>query len=90
MPMKEWSAQVDGHSIRVVNTWTGGTSLYIDGECRDRNTGWFAPRKTLWLSAQLMLGAPERGLVQVFVKASLFSVKAQIVVAGKSVAGDAI
>lgn len=89
MPMKEWSAEADGHSIRVVNTWTGGTSLYIDGECRDRNTGWYAPRRTLWLSAPLIQGAPESALVQVFVKA-LFSVKAQIVVAGKAVAGDAI
>lgn len=89
MPIKEWSAVVNGRNVRVVNSWTSGTRLYIDGECRDRNTGWFAPTKTLWLSAPLTQGAPESGLVQVFVRA-LFSVKAQIVVAGKAVAGDAI
>jgi hypothetical protein len=37
MPRKEWTAAVNGHDIRVVNSWTGGTALYIDGECRDRN-----------------------------------------------------
>jgi len=89
MSMKEWVAVVKGRSIRVVNSWTGGTSLYIDGECRDRNAGWFAPRRKLWLSAHLTQDDPESGLVQVFVKA-VFSVKAQIVVAGETVAGDAI
>ena len=89
MPIKEWSTVVNGRNVRVVNSWTGGTKLYIDGECRDSNTGWFAPTKTLWLSASLAQGAAESGLVQVFVRA-IFSVKAQIVVAGKVVAGDAI
>ena len=88
MPMKEWVATVKGHSIRVVNTWTGGTSLYIDGECRDRNTGWFALTRKLWLSAPLTQGDPQSGQVQVFVKA-IFSVKAQIMVDGEPVAGDA-
>lgn len=89
MPRKEWIAAVNGHDIRVVNSWTGGTALYIDGECRDRNAGLFAPTKTRWLSARLKQGDPESGLVEVFVEA-LFSVKAQIVVAGHPVAGDSI
>jgi hypothetical protein len=87
MPMKEWAAVANGHNIRVVNTWTGGTNLYIDGECRDRNTGRYAIRKTLWLSAPLTQGDPESGLVQVFVKA-IFTVKAQILVSGKPIGGD--
>lgn len=89
MPLKEWFAEVNGHKIRVENTWTGGTRLYIDGECRDRNTGWFALSRTRWLSAPLKHGEPDCELVEVFVKA-LFTVKAQIVVAGKPVAGDAL
>lgn len=89
MPRKEWTAAVNGHDIRVVNSWTGGTALYIDGECRDRNSGLFALTKTRWLSARLNQGAPESGLVEVFVEA-LFSVKAQIVVAGVPVAGDSL
>lgn len=87
MSLKEWSAEIDGHKIRVANTWTGGTRLYIDGECRDHNTGWFAPSKTRWLSAPLELEEPESKLVEVFVKAVL-TVKAQICVAGKLVSGD--
>ncbi|HEX9916435.1 MAG TPA: hypothetical protein VGB16_01740, partial [candidate division Zixibacteria bacterium] len=82
MPMKEWFAEAEGHKIRVENTWTGGTRLYIDGECRDRNTGWFAASKTRWLSAPLKPGDPKSATVEVFVKA-LFTVKAQICVAGK-------
>ncbi len=89
MPVKEWGAVVKGRKIRVVNTWTRGTTLYIDGECRDRNTGWFAPTRTLWLSAPLAKEDPESDLVQVFVKA-VFSVKASIVVAGEPVAGDTV
>ncbi len=38
MPVKEWAAVGKGRSICVVNTWTGGTTLYIDGECSGRNT----------------------------------------------------
>lgn len=89
MPMKEWRADVKGLSIRVGNSWTGGTALYIDRECRDRNTRWFAFTRRLWLSAPLKQGEPESGLVQVIVK-DLFAVTAQIVVAGEPVAGDAI
>ena len=88
MPLKEWTAEVAGHKIRVENTWTGGTRLYIDGECRDRNGSWFALSRKRWLSAPLKRDLPDSPLVEVFVKA-LFDVEAQITVAGRLVAGDA-
>lgn len=87
MPKKEWVAHHDGQEIRVVNTWTGGTRLYINGECRDRNDGWFALGWTPWLSARLSQADPGSALVEVFV-AALLRVKAEIRVDGQYLAGD--
>lgn len=87
MPQKEWKATVAGREVKVVNTWTGGTRLYINGDCRDRNSGMFAPVWTDWMSARLIEGDPSSDLLEVRVVA-IFGVKAQIVVNGKVVSGD--
>ncbi|MDR2452916.1 MAG: hypothetical protein LBE85_14395 [Candidatus Accumulibacter sp.] len=87
MPQKEWVAGINGHRIRVVNTWTGGTHLYIDGERRNSNRGLFAMDWTPWLSARTVPDDPESELVEVYVKARL-AVKAQIHVNGHHLAGD--
>jgi len=84
---KEWKAQVAGHEIRVVNSWTGGTHLYIDGDRRDHNAGLFAPTWRNWLSARVVRGDAQSDLVEVRIKA-LVAVKAQILVNGQLVAGD--
>lgn len=87
MPMKEWTTAVEGHQVRVVNSWTSGTRLYIDGDCRDRNHGLFAPTWRPWLSARLHHGDPASPLVEVEICA-LLQVKARILVDGQFVAGD--
>ena len=87
MPQKEWTAQVTGHDIRVVNTWTGGTSLYINGDCRDKNHGFFALTWSRWLSARLIQNDANSDLIEVYVVA-LIKVKAQIRVNGKYLAGE--
>ncbi len=87
MPQKEWTTHVQGREIRVVNSWTGGTRLYIDGDCRDRNSGMFAPTWRKWLSARLVQGDPASALIEVRLVA-LVHVKAQILVNGQFVAGD--
>lgn len=87
MPLKQWTMQHGGHEIRVVNTWTGGTRLYIDGELRDRNSGLYAPEWTWWLSARLRRDDPTSDLVEVYVVAVL-KVKAQIRVNGQYAGGD--
>ncbi len=87
MPQKQWTTRVAGHEIRVVNTWTGGTRLYIDGDCRDRNNGLFAPGWTRWLSARLVEGDADSDLVEVDIVARV-RVKARILVNGRIVAGD--
>lgn len=90
MPLKEWVAEFEGHSIRVTNTWLGGAKLYVDGECRDTNRGAFAISATRpLLSARLDTNNVNSGLVEVFFKA-LLTVKAKICVNGKQVAGDII
>ncbi|KPN16977.1 hypothetical protein AO715_02500 [Xanthomonas sp. Mitacek01] len=87
MLQKEWSTRVHDHEIRVVNSLTGGTRLYIDGDCRDRNSSLFAPVWTKWLSARLVQGDPTSDLIEVRVVA-LLNVKAQILVNGQYMAGD--
>lgn len=87
MPQKEWVTQVKGREVRVVNSWTGGTRLYIDGDCRDRNSSLFAPVWTDWLSARLVHGDPASDLIEVRIVA-LLHVKAQILVNGQFVEGD--
>lgn len=87
MFQKEWTAQVGGHDIRVVNSWTGGTRLYIDGNCRDRNHDLFAPTWKRWLSARMIEGDAHSDLVEVRLIA-LVHVRVQILVNGQFVAGD--
>ena len=87
MPQKDWIAVVQGHSIRVSNTWTGGAKLYIDGERRDTNNAQVVSPSGAALSARLELGRADSPLVEVFVK-SLFTVKAKICIDGKQVGGD--
>lgn len=87
MPQKQWITDHDGHEIRVVNSWTGGTRLYIDGVCRDRNYGLFAPAWTWWLSARLRPDDPASPLVEVDVVA-LWSVKARIRIDGHAVVAE--
>ena len=87
MPKKEWIAEVQGHSIRVSNSWTGGAKLYIDGECRDTSNRMFTGSNSPALSARLEQAKPNSPLIEVFVKAML-TVKAKICVDGRQIAGD--
>lgn len=88
MPKKEWVAKHNGSEIRVTNTWTGGTKLYIDGDCRDTNNDMLAfSRKTPMLSARVTTANSEPFLVEVYIKA-LLTVKAKICVNGKQIGGD--
>ena len=88
MPQKVWIAEVDGHPVRVENSWTGGAKLYIDGECRDTTSRMAANPNLPALSARLKANDPESPLVEVFLKA-VFIVRAKICVNGRQIAGDA-
>ena len=88
MPQKIWIADVEGHPIRVENSWTGGAKLYVDGECRDTCTRLVASPGSPALSARLKANDLESPLIEVFMKA-MFIIRAKICVNGKQVAGDA-
>jgi hypothetical protein len=80
---KEWFADYGGYKIRVVNTWFGGAKLYINGECRDKNSAFIALGETL-LSAKLN----EAGdIVEVSISAVL-TTKAKILVNKTQIGGD--
>ena len=87
MPQKEWIAEVQGHAIRVSNSWTGGAKLYVDGECRDTNSRMFTGSSSAALSSRLEQSNPASPLIEVYVKA-IFTVKAKICIDGKQIGGD--
>lgn len=88
MPHKEWIAEVDGHSIRVTNTWLGGAKLYVDGKYRDINKNFFVlSADRALLSARVEPGNSSSPLIEVFFKA-IFSIKAKICVDGGQIGGD--
>ncbi len=75
-----------GHEIRVFSTWTQDARLYIDGDCKDRSLTRVSLTKTCILSAPLHEGTKEYS-VEVFAKA-LLSIRLQICVDGKQIAGE--
>jgi hypothetical protein len=38
MPMKCWEADIEGHTIRIENAWTG-EKLLVDGKLQDEQNG---------------------------------------------------
>ena len=80
---KEWLAEYDGHSIRVVNSWFGGAKLYIDGDIRDSTNALFAVGEKL-LSAKIN----DKGdIVEIIIHAT-FSTKVKILVNDYQIGGD--
>ena len=87
---QEWSVEYEGREIRVTNQLDGSESakLYIDGELRDETEGGnvlVIPRGEIWLSTEL---AETGDRVDVRAKASIFSVKAKILVNNRQIGGD--
>ena len=87
---QEWSAEYEGHDIRVTNQLDASdrAKLYIDGELRDEeggDDGYIIPRGEILLSTEL---ADTGDRVDVRFKATLFTVKAKIMVNNKRIGGD--
>ena len=82
----ECIAEFRGHEIRVFSTWTQDARLYIDGDCKDRSLRRVSLNKICILSTSLHDGTEEYR-VEVFAKA-LLSVRLQIRVDGRQIAGD--
>ncbi len=87
---QEWSAEYEGREIRVTNeTYGKGVArLYIDGELRDETdegASKFVPRGEILLSTEL----DDTGdTVEIRFRATMFSVKAKILVNKKQIGGD--
>ena len=87
---QEWSAEYEGREIRVTNeTYGKGVArLYIDGELRDETdegASKFVPRGEIFLSTEL----DDTGdTVDIRLRATMFSIKAKILVNKKQIGGD--
>ena len=47
---KEFEFTVNGHKIKIVNSWFNGAKLYVDGDYRDQDSTFIANGKTALLS----------------------------------------
>ena len=87
---QEWSTEYEGREIRVTNeTYGKGVArLYIDGELRDETdegASKFVPRGEILLSTEL----DDTGdTVDIRFRATMFSLKAKILVNKKQIGGD--
>lgn len=68
---KEFEFSVKDNKVKVVNSWSGGVKLYINGENRDHDSSKYASGKSALLSANL----GELGILEIFPKSGLFSVE---------------
>ncbi len=87
MPKKEWSTEINGHRVSVINTWFRGATLTIDGRVRDHNNKMFAVSGIDRLTARLNENDPQSPQVDAFIRA-IFRVKCKICVDGLPVGGD--
>ena len=84
----ECVATFKGHEIRVFSTWTQKAKLYIDGVCEDTSTQRVSTTRKCILTATLQDGN-DTYTVEVYAKA-LLSVKLQICVDGRQIAGEVL
>lgn len=68
---KEFEFTVKDHKVKIVNSWVRGAKLYIDGDCRDQDSSFFATGNSALLSANL----GELGILEVFPRSALISVE---------------
>jgi signal transduction histidine kinase len=89
-PSRTWTAEVDGLSIRVVDSWFGGAELWINGDLHGTYTSvWSLPPDEPVLSATVRGASGREHVIEVLLQAWSFNIRAAILVDGARVAGDA-
>ena len=68
---KEFEFTVKDHNVKIVNSWTRGAKLYVDGDFRDQDSSFLANGKTALLSAKL----GEFGILEIYPMSALVSVE---------------
>lgn len=68
---KEFQFKVKGHTIKIVNSWTRGVKLYVDGDFRDQDSSFIANGKIALVSAKL----GESGILEINPLSTLLSVE---------------
>ncbi len=84
---KEYVAHHAGKEILVVNSWTGGARLYIEGNLVDTDNSLFASPKMPMLRGAVQNADGSRSRVEVYGKSNLLSVQMKICVDGKRIEG---
>jgi len=89
-PTRTWTAEVDGLSICVVDSWFGGDELWINGVLHRTYTSvWSLPSDEPVLSATVQGSSGREHDVEVLLQAWSLNIRAAILVDGARVAGDA-
>lgn len=71
---KEFIFSYKNYKIKIINSWSGGIKLYVDGDLRDHDTSHFANGKVALLSAKL----GKLGILQVYPSSSFFSIEIDV------------
>lgn len=89
-PSRTWTAEFDGLSIRVVDSWFGGAELWINGDLHGTYTCvWSLPPDEPVLSATVRGASGREHGIEVILQAWSFSIRVAILVDGVRIAGDA-
>ena len=68
---KKFQFKVKGHTIKIVNTWTRGVKLYVDGDFRDQDSSFLANGKIALVSAKL----GESGILEINPLSALLTIE---------------
>jgi hypothetical protein len=84
MPVQQYTASLEGHEIRVENTWFAGSKLYIDNHLLDISHQFLAGGKTPVLRGRLSK-SDDAPWVNVLCRSNMFDIDVQIQVDEKTV-----
>lgn len=85
---KQLLIERSGSEIRVINSWTGGAKLYIDGDMKDFNNDRLVTKKFACLSGSFVNHRGNREVVEVYAKSGLFGVGFLVLSNGEEILRD--
>jgi hypothetical protein len=80
-----WTIKRSGSEIRLLNSWLGGSKLYIDGDLKDFNQSKLASSRHVFMSGSFINASGEREVIEVFAKSKLISVGFLITANGEEI-----
>ena len=81
----QWIIERSGSTIRLVNSWFGGSKLYINGDLKDFEKSMVVSPKRAFLSGSLTNPEGVREVIEVYAKSGLFAIQFRITSNGEEI-----